>query len=296
MSSQPLIWVITGATSGFGLALSLRALRTGHTVYSTVRRRTGDRYADAVKTIEEAGGKCVELDVSDLDAIPKAIESILGECDGKVDVLVNNAGLKETKHQMDTNFFGPLSLIQAVIPYMRARRTGTIVNISSTAGFYALPSCGLYSASKFALEGLTESLAAELTPFGIDVLLVEPGAFRTSFLKSGVRTEKALSPAYAEADHPLAKTYERFNQYKEQGPPGDPEKAARVMYEVIVGNTQGEQIGEAGELKGKVLRLLLGSDAVSRMEGKIGSLQSDLKTMRSVAMATDADDARKFVL
>lgn len=144
--------------------------------------------------------------------------------------------------------------------------------------------------------GLSESLFLELAPFGINVLLVEPGAFRTNFLNSGVHTEKALSSAYAEANHPLAKTYERFRQYKEHGPPGDPEKAARVMYETIVGNSHGEENGEAGELKGKVLRLLLGSDAVSRMESKIGSLQSDLKTMRGVAVTTDADDARKFVL
>ena len=92
MSSQPLTWLITGASSGFGLALSLHALRAGHTVYSTVRRRTGERYADAVKAIEEAGGKCAELDVSDLDAVSTVVGDVLQDCEGRIDVLVNNAG------------------------------------------------------------------------------------------------------------------------------------------------------------------------------------------------------------
>ncbi|KAL1623028.1 hypothetical protein SLS56_008439 [Neofusicoccum ribis] len=318
MASQPLTFLITGASSGFGLSLSLHALRNGHNVVATVRTRTGGRHASAVQAIEELGGKCVELDVSDLAAIPAVVASVLDGGRGKIDVLVNNAGysllgavedmtIEETKAQMETNFFGPLRLIQAVVPHMRARRSGTIVNVSSVAGLFALPSCGLYSASKFALEGkcrcpsalprtcLSESLAKELSPFNIDVLIVEPGAFRTNFLASGVHTEKPLSEAYADASSPLTQTLNRLADYQAQGPPGDTDKGARVIYEVAVGNASGEKNGEAGELKGKLLRLLLGKDAVKRMEAKIGSLQADLEKMRGVASGTDAHDARVFI-
>ncbi|GME59157.1 hypothetical protein GTA08_BOTSDO03910 [Neofusicoccum parvum] len=306
MASQPLTFLITGASSGFGLALSLHALRNGHNVVATVRTRTGGRHASAVQAIEELGGKCVELDVSDLAAIPAVVASVLDGGRGKIDVLVNNAGysllgavedmtIEETKAQMETNFFGPLRLVQAVVPHMRARRSGTIVNVSSVAGLFALPSCGLYSASKFALEGLSESLAKELSPFNIDVLIVEPGAFRTNFLASGVHTEKPLSDAYADDSSPLTQTLNRLADYQAQGPPGDTDKGARVIYEVVVGNASGEKNGEAGELKGKLLRLLLGKDAVKRMEAKIGSLQADLEKMRGVASGTDAHDARVFI-
>ncbi|KAF4307895.1 hypothetical protein GTA08_BOTSDO03910 [Botryosphaeria dothidea] len=306
MASQSLTWLITGASSGFGLSLSLQALRSGHNVFATVRHRTGERYAQAVKAIEDAGGKCVELDVSNLNAMPKVVEDILDGGKGKIDVLVNNAGysllgavedisIEEAKRQMDTNFYGPLRIIQLVTPHMRTRKSGTIVNVSSVAGLYALPSCGLYSGSKFALEGLSESLRQELAPFNINVLIVEPGGFRTNFINTGVYTEKQLTEAYSNPDHPLAKTYGRFKNYREYGPPGDTDKGARLMYEVIVGNASQEDNGEAGELRGKVQRLLLGKDAVKRMEMKIASLQEDLEKARVVASLTDAEDARSYI-
>ncbi|EKG15565.1 hypothetical protein MPH_07231 [Macrophomina phaseolina MS6] len=306
MSSQPITWLITGASSGFGLSLSSNALQAGHFVFATVRRRTGERYAEAVKTIEDAGGKCIQLDVSSLDALPSVVHGVLDGGKGKIDVLANNAGysllgavedinLEEAKHQMDTNFFAPLRLIQLVLPQMRARRSGTIVNASSVAGLYALPSCGLYSASKFALEGVSESLRSELAPFNIDVLIVEPGAFRTNFLNSGVYAGKQITEAYASNDHPISKTFERLKRYRENKPSGDTDKGARVIYDAIVGDAGSEECREAAALKGKVQRVLLGKDAIKRMEMKIETLQGDLDKMRAVASSTDADDAISYI-
>ncbi|KAF2084913.1 NAD(P)-binding protein [Saccharata proteae CBS 121410] len=283
--TTPLVWFITGASSGFGLLLSLHALRSGHQVIGTVRDR--QRSADAVSQIESAGGKCVVLDLAKPRSISETVANVLSD-GGKVDVLVNNAGYsllgavedmseEETRAQMETNFFGPLFLMQALIPSMRERRSGTIVNISSTAAVSALPCCGLYSASKFALEGISESLSHELEPFNVRVLIVEPGAFRTNFLHAFVRTAKPLTPAYVGG--PVADMLDKFDQYRGKQP-GDPEKGVRGIFEAVIGGGGGDGGG---------LRLLLGRDAVGRMEGKIRSLQGDLERTRGRAEEMDVD-------
>jgi NAD(P)-dependent dehydrogenase (short-subunit alcohol dehydrogenase family) len=183
---------------------------------------------------------------------------------------------------MDTNFFGPLRLIRAVLPGMRARRSGTIVNITSIAGQDGLPSCGLYAASKFAVEGLSESLARELAPLGIAVLLVEPGSFRTNFWRAVQLNETGLSEPYR--DGPVGDVLNRFGSVVGQQR-GDPEKAAARIFEVVAGE------GEAGQLKGRILRLPLGPDCVQRLEKKLKSVSSDLEAARKVAMSTDFDGA-----
>lgn len=180
--------------------------------------------------------------------------------------------------QFETNFFGPLRLIRALLPSMRTRGGGTIVNVSSIAGQDGLPSCGLYAASKFALEGLSESLARELAPFNISVLVVEPGAFRTNFLAAAVKNETGLSEAYRGT--PVDAVLGKFDGM--QGTQlGDPVKGVARVFEVVTGE------GQAGSLKGKILRLPLGSDCVARIEAKLQSLSHDLDAAREAALSTD---------
>ncbi|EAU32766.1 hypothetical protein ATEG_07382 [Aspergillus terreus NIH2624] len=281
-----LIWLITGASSGLGYYLALHALAAGHKVIASVRSKT--KSADAVQTIESHGGKVIELDVCKGSTIPdaaKQAESFYGH----IDVLVNNAGYSllgavedmrddENYLQFETNFFGPLRLIRALLPSMRTRGGGTIVNVSSIAGQDGLPSCGLYAASKFALEGLSESLARELAPFNISVLVVEPGAFRTNFLTAAVKNETGLSEAYRGT--PVDAVLGKFDSM--QGTQvGDPVKGVARVFEVVTGE------GQAGSLKGKILRLPLGSDCVARIEAKLQSLSHDLGAAREAALSTD---------
>jgi NAD(P)-dependent dehydrogenase (short-subunit alcohol dehydrogenase family) len=284
------VWLITGCSNGLGLLLSLRVLKAGHKVIATVRDT--NRSADAVRQIEEAGGKIITIDLSESKAnITKKVQDA-ENIYGQIDYLVNNAGYSllgaielfteaEAEHQIQTNVFGPLYALQAVIPGMRSRGSGTIVNISSIAGQDAQPSCGLYSASKFALEGLSESLSKEVKEFGINVLLVEPGAFRTNFLeasvKSNITNEKAYHGTVLEA------TLTKFaNAAGKQ--PGDPSKAVDIIFEVASGE------GEAGYLKGKILRLPLGKDCFARLKTKLESVQRDIDATQDIGIITDLNE------
>ncbi|KAI0114768.1 NAD(P)-binding protein [Daldinia grandis] len=281
------VWLITGASNGLGLSFSLRALKAGHKVIGAMRDPT--RATEAVQAIESRGGKVVQLDMTESQASihekVKAAEKIYG----RIDILVNNAGYsllgplsefteKEVNTQMQTNFFGPIYAIQAVLPGMRTRKSGTIVNISSIAGQDGLPTCSLYAGSKFALEGLSESLAREVADWGIDVLIVEPGAFRTNFLKALVANEKGV-PEH-EKDMPVGKTMQRFHEVAETQR-GDPDKLADRVFEVVTGE------GEGGALKGKILRLPLGKDCLTRFDAKIAKLKSDVEASRAIAETTD---------
>ena len=281
-----LVFFVTGASSGFGLKICLYALQQKHKVIGTVRSR--GRASDPTRQIEAAGGKVLELDTTDpaCDRVYQEAESIYG----RIDVLVNNAGVswlgaiedfeeKDWQAQMDVNVFGPMRLVKAALPGLRARRSGTIVNISSSAGIDGLPSCGIYAASKFAIEGWTESLAREVAEHNIQVLLVEPGAFRTNFLGAYVGNSQKLLDQYQLVKETLD-MLDRANGKQ----PGDPVKAARAIVEVVSGT------GDAGHLKGKTLRLPLGEDCVARLEAKIKRLTDDLQTARTVAMATGVDE------
>ena len=192
---------------------------------------------------------------------------------------------EEAHLQMETNFFGPLRLIQSTLPHLRAQRSGTIVNISSVAGFDGLPTCGLYAGSKFALEGLSESLSRELVPFGIRVLIVEPGGFRTNFLIGATRTKAGLSEAYKGG--PVEATLRHFDSLNGTQK-GDPEKAAARIFEVVTGTGMGQglELGREG-----LLRLPLGRDCLERFERKFGVLRENLDFVRDAALSTDLDEA-----
>ncbi|KAK4502067.1 hypothetical protein PRZ48_007878 [Zasmidium cellare] len=284
---MPLVFFITGASSGFGTELALKALSQNHAVIATVRNR--QRAHEAVTKIQAQGGTILELDVTDAPACFSVWNEAL-QIHGHIDVLINNAGLaylganedftdEEVHAQMDVNFYGPYRLIRAALPSFRQRKSGTIVNVSSVAGIDGLPACGLYAASKFALEGMSEALARDVADHNINVLIVEPGAFRTNFLGAYFTNNKEHVEEY-----PIVKqVLERFKAVAGTQN-GDPAKAAERIVEVVSGQ------GIAGSLKGKVLRLPLGTDCVGRFEAKIESLKGDLEKTRSVAGSTDFDE------
>lgn len=288
-SSSAPVWLITGCSSGFGLSLAKYTLKQGHRVLATSRNPS--KTPDLVSDFEKIGGKWLPLDVtaSDLEDKVHAAESVYG----RVDVLVNNAGysvlgavenisVKDTMSQMDANFMGPFRIMKSVLPGMRARRSGTIMNISSAQGLCPSPVCGIYAASKGALENLSESLSVEVEPFGIRVLIVEPGAFRTSFSSSKNAGYIMPSGEYAEDNHPVAKRFAQLKAY-DGAAEGDPEKGARVMFEAVTG------AGEAGELvhKSNFLRLIIGPGCWHRADEKVQELRRTVDAQKSVAFSTN---------
>ena len=196
--------LVTGSSSGIGLETSLLLARNGFQTFATMRNIDKGNEIRAIAAREELHVKIVQLDVTDDISVKSAIEKILSES-GRIDVLINNAGyglggafedssMSEIKAQYETNVFGLVRVTQAVLPGMRKQRSGTIVNISSGAGRSGYPGGSIYVSSKFAIEGLSESIAFELEPFGIRVILVEPGVIRTNFANGMVIAKKAQDP------------------------------------------------------------------------------------------------------
>jgi NAD(P)-dependent dehydrogenase (short-subunit alcohol dehydrogenase family) len=188
--------VITGSNSGFGRLTAETLLKAGHTVFATMRASTG-RNAKAAAELTAGGSKVVELDVTDEASVQRALESIAKQTGGAIDVVFNNAGrfsagvqeaytLEEVRSLFDTNVFGPLRVNRAALPHMRKRRKGLIINTSSIVGRFTLPCVGVYAASKHALEALAEAQRDELKTLGIDVVLIEPGAFPTEVGNKGL--------------------------------------------------------------------------------------------------------------
>jgi NAD(P)-dependent dehydrogenase (short-subunit alcohol dehydrogenase family) len=185
--------LITGASSGMGKAFVLRLLAEGYRVYGAARR------VERMTELADAGAETIAMDVTDDASVAEAVAHIVRE-QGRIDVLVNNAGygqygaledvpIAEGRRQMETNLIGAARLVQLCLPHMRARRSGRIVNISSIGGKFALPLGGWYHASKFALEGYSDALRNEVRPFGIDVVVIEPGGVESEW--SGIATESA---------------------------------------------------------------------------------------------------------
>ncbi|KAI0015779.1 hypothetical protein F4780DRAFT_773316 [Xylariomycetidae sp. FL0641] len=279
------VWFITGASSGFGLLLCLRALQADHRVVGAVRNKT--KSAEAVAKIESAGGTVMEMDMTESQ------ESIFAKIRGvgQIDYLVNNAGyanlgafeqFSETdiETQIRTNCFGPMYAMQAALAVMRPRRSGTIVNVSSIAARAPQPSSALYSASKACLEGASEALAAEVAPFNISVLIVEPGSFRTNFLSAGVLQTPARA---APEDYAGTRTAEVMRHFATGGGAqrGDPQKGVERIFEAVTGT------GLGGELRGKVLRLVLGEDAWTRLQRNNEKFVQDIQLGEMVARSTD---------
>ena len=230
------IWIVTGVSGGLGRSIALAAAAAGHTVYGTLRR--ADQLA-AFDALVPGRTRAVLLDVNDHQAVSREVAAIENR-EGRIDVLVNNAGyglfgaveetsMEEARAQMETNFFGLLAMTQAVLPGMRQRRSGGIVQISSVAGFRGTNGLSIYNASKFAVEGFSEALAQEMQPHGVKVMCVEPGPFRTNWAgSSSVRTERRID-AYADTAGARIAQIEAYSGQQ----PGDPDRAAAVILQAL---------------------------------------------------------------
>jgi NAD(P)-dependent dehydrogenase (short-subunit alcohol dehydrogenase family) len=273
------IWFITGASSGFGRALAEAALERGDAVVAAARN--ANSLADLTP---EDRVFTVPLDVTDAGQRDTAVTKALEEF-GRIDVLVNNAGrtqvgaVEETTDDelralFDLHFFAPAALTRAVLPHMRRQGSGAIVQMSSVGGQVTAPGFGAYCATKFALEGLTQTLRDEVAGFGIHTLIVEPGAFRTGLFRPGAAYESAEMPEYAETVGPT-RAYVRDNHLAQAG---DPVKAAEAIIAAL----------DADE---PPLRLVLGADAIGNIERRWESLAEELDAWRSVGEATAIDGA-----
>jgi NAD(P)-dependent dehydrogenase (short-subunit alcohol dehydrogenase family) len=270
------VWLITGCSAGFGKELALAALAAGDRVMATARKP--EQLADLLA----AGGDRVRtapLDVTDESQVSAAVERTLAEF-GRVDVVVNNAGhgsvgaveeldLADLRSVLDVMFFGAVAVTKAVLPHLRAQGSGTIVQLSSMGGQVSMPGFGAYCAAKFALEGLSEALAAEVAPFGVRVLIVEPGAFRTEF--GGPRMHRSrVIEAYAASTGATRAAVDGMDGSQ----PGDPRKAARAILTAL-------------DSPEPPLRLALGNDAVDNIAAHHQSLHADLVAWEPLSRSLD---------
>ncbi|MFG2847137.1 oxidoreductase [Kitasatospora sp. NPDC048296] len=276
--------LITGASSGLGLAVAHRALAAGHTVIGTVRT---DEAAAKFEALIPGRSHARLLDVSDhqhTQAVITEVEHTLGP----IDVLVANAGyghegsleessMDEWHRQFDVNVFGAVAAFRAVLPGMRQRRAGHIIAITSVGGLIPSPTLTVYNGSKFALEGITRSLAAEVASFGIHVTAVEPGAFRTEWSGRSMHRATRSVPDYDELIDPISTARAGF--YGRQ--PGDPDKAGEAILKLI-------------ELPDPPTHLLLGSDAHRAVTSALATFSAEIEQWSELTLSTNyaADPGR----
>lgn len=264
-------WLITGCSTGFGREIARAALEAGHSVVVTARKAgTVQEFVDEFSDRAVA----VALDVTDPGQIAAAV-SAADDAFGGIDVLVNNAGHgylsaveegedAEVRKLFDVNFFGAVDMIKAVLPAMRARGSGHIINISSMTGLVANPPNAYYSSTKFALEAVTEALATEVRPLGIKVTAIEPGAFRTDWATRSMKESGTPIADYAD----VAARKDLIKQFADHLP-GDPRKVAEAVLMVT-------------QLDDPPLRLLLGRDVLKAMRDKIATTTSSIDEWESV--------------
>jgi NAD(P)-dependent dehydrogenase (short-subunit alcohol dehydrogenase family) len=282
-SGGRLVWFVTGASRGFGLEIARQALERGDAVVATARDP---------KQIEKSLGEnrgsllAIALDVTD-ETQARAAAAQAVDRFGRIDVLVNNAGRGllgaveeassgEVRAVFDANVFGLLAVSRAVLPVMRAQRSGRVLNISSVGGFTANAGWGVYSATKFAVEGLSEAMQAELAPLGIGVTIVEPGTFRTDFLDASslARVARPIDDYGATAGKMRA-----WAEDTNHAQLGDPVKAAAAM--IVIATTADPPV-----------RVQLGADCVARVEGKLAFVARELERWRPLALSTAHDDVK----
>ncbi|MBB5719586.1 NAD(P)-dependent dehydrogenase (short-subunit alcohol dehydrogenase family) [Stakelama sediminis] len=269
-------FLITGVSSGLGRAFAIGALKAGHRVIGTVRRR-GD--ADAFAACAPGRAYPLELDVTDYDAIPAAVAKAAEQA-APVEILVNNAGyghegileessMDDLQRQFAANVFGPVAMIKAVLPSMRGRRKGHIINVTSMGGFITMPGISFYCGSKFALEGISEALGKELAGFGIHVTALAPGQFRTDWAgRSMDRAPRSLADYDAVMDPIRA-----GRQAKSGHQPGDPAKAAQALLALV-------------EAPNPPVRLFLGDDALGLVGQKLDAMRTEIANWDDVSRST----------
>lgn len=273
------VWLVTGASKGLGLTLVKRLLADGCSVVATSRN-----ISELQKVISKENSIFLplEVDLVDENSVEKAVSRAI-EKFSKLDVVVNNAGYgqlgtleeltdSESRQNFDTNVFGSLNVIRKVMPHLRAQKSGSIINIASIGGLTGeFAGWGIYCATKFAVVGFTEALAAEIKEFGINATVVYPGYFRTDFLTGGsLRTPKTEIDSYTTARQ-LQTAHEKDINGNQ---PGDPEKAALALIELV-------------KMKKQPVHLVLGSDAFKIAENKLEALQSEISNFKALSTSTD---------
>lgn len=270
-------FLITGVSSGLGRAFAEGALGAGHRVIGTVRNE-GD--ADTFAALAAAGRAYpLILDVTDFAAIPAAVAEAERHA-GAVEVLVNNAGyghegvleessMDDLQRQFAANVYGPVAMMKAVLPGMRKRRSGHIVNVTSMGGFITMPGISFYCGSKFALEGISEALGKEVADFGIRVTALAPGQFRTDWAgRSMDRTPRSISDYDAVMDPIRA-----ARQAKSGNQPGDPAKAAQALLAIVDAETP-------------PVRLFLGEDALGVVHQKLDAMKAEIAAWDALSRST----------
>ncbi|KXN91710.1 hypothetical protein AN958_12562 [Leucoagaricus sp. SymC.cos] len=283
-SSDQLVWLITGTSSGFGRELVISALKRGDKVIATTRARSLAQLED----LKARGAEILELDVTAPVEILKSIAAKALGIYGRIDVLVNNAGsvlvgaieentAEETLSQFHTNLFGGLNLTRAILPFMRERKTGTLVFFGSIGGWLSIPNSGIYVATKFATRGLTTTLHDEIAPLGLRAVCVEPGFFRTKLFAPGNKTAwESRIEAYKLVTEPAEAVIEMSDGKQ----PGDPQKAAEIIVDLVRGE---------GVAKGKPWPrfLALGPDSYAMIKEELRKASEALEEWKDVSSSTN---------
>jgi NAD(P)-dependent dehydrogenase (short-subunit alcohol dehydrogenase family) len=273
--SKNKVWFITGTSAGIGRELAETALEKGYKVVATARKPEvlqdlAEKYPEAVLTLK--------LDVTKKNDIAEAIGKTI-EKFGKIDVVVNNAGYgllgaveepgdEQIRQQFETNFFGVINVVREVLPTLRSQKSGHIINVSSGLGFFAFPSYGYYSATKFAVQGLSEALAQEVAPLGIKVTIAEPGGTRTDFIKGVVQPENVLPEAYPSTTN----LFELFSN-NQDSQLSDPRRIAEVLIEVV-------------ESENPPLHLPLGEDSYNGIQNHLDKISKEISERREQSIDT----------
>jgi NADP-dependent 3-hydroxy acid dehydrogenase YdfG len=286
MANQDRVWFITGASSGFGQALAEAVLAKGERVVLTARRV--DRL-NALAQKHDGRAMAISLDVTNASAREKAVKDAVARF-GRIDVLANIAGRgslgaveefapDQLREQMELNFFAAAELTRAVLPQMRAQRSGHILNLTSIGGLVSMGGFGAYCAAKFALEAWSEALRDEVAPLGIRVTIIEPGAFRTEFAgDANMRPAQTLQPY-----RPVIEPIEQFLYGNAGKQAGDPVKAAQLMIEAVDSATP-------------PLRLMLGADAYDLWNRTFAARNAELEAWRARGEATAFADAQMIAI
>lgn len=275
MSQRQKVWFITGCSTGFGRELAEQVIDQGYRVAVTARNT---EKLQELKKKNADNVLLLNLDVTDKSQIQNAVEQTIHTF-GEIDVLVNNAGIgyfssveesvqDETRKMFDINFWGLMNMTNAVLPYMRRQKSGHILNLSSIGGIASFPALGYYHATKYAVEGISESLSQEVAPFNIRVSLIEPSSFRTDWAgRSSVKTETTI---YKETVEPTISTMAQFSGNE----PGNPKKAAEAMISIV-------------ESENPPLRLLLGETAYQVANHKYQTLLEDIVKWKDTTLNVD---------
>ena len=271
------VWFITGCSTGFGRELAKGALEAGNQVVVTARKP--EDINDIVESFPDTA-IAVQLDVTKPGEIKSSVEQAIAKF-GRIDVLVNNAGIgyfgaieesddEEVRRMFEINVFGLANMTKEMLPFMRKQKSGHIVNIASIGGLVGFPGVGFYNATKFAVDGLSESLAKELAPLGIKVLVIAPSGFRTDWAGRSANNAKVVIEDYASTAHQNKETIRGYSGNQ----PGDPVRAAKAIIKAV--NSENPP-----------LRLLLGKGALKGARNKIADLQKDFDAWEETTVGAD---------